>query len=210
MLARAPQIVLVCELWYLPAFSACDDRRRHVGAERLGLAGVAERRRGAPRSSVAAVRSPEQRAAAGRVARVDELLWGARDRRSVHLGALDRAHRRRPSRSRRRPAGARASARKKLIQSDETQLFCASSAGVPPLKPSVSSCWLTLASVTIVRPRRVDRLQHGDVLVVDERVRGPALADVATARGPRCSGSSPGAARGRPARSPARSGRPGR
>ena len=42
-------------------------------------------------------------------------------------------------------------ARKRWAQSEDTQRFCSSSAGVPPLKPSVSTCWLTLASVTIAR-----------------------------------------------------------
>ena len=93
----------------------------------------------------------------------------------VDLGALDRAHRARhldPDAAE-TPLEARA---EEATQSAETQ-FCAR-CGVPPLKPSVSACWLTLASVAIVVAAAIDGLQHGDVLVIDERVRGPALAQV--------------------------------
>jgi hypothetical protein len=82
---------------------------------------------------------------------VDELLRGARvaDRYTSGLSTEPTD----PAISIATPPKRRSSApRKKLIQSDDTQRFCASRVGVPPLKPSVSSCWLTLASVTIAWP----------------------------------------------------------
>ena len=64
--------------------------------------------------------------------------------------------------------------RKKWIQSALIQRRCASSG----LKPSVSACWLTSASVAITLPSRLDRLQARHQLVVDEGVRRPALTQV--------------------------------
>lgn len=76
----------------LAGLQRLDDRTSHVGPERLDLACVPDGHVMRP-GRVHPVRSSEQRATTRGVARVDELLSGARNRGSVHLGALDRAHR---------------------------------------------------------------------------------------------------------------------
>src|SRR4051812_47794619 len=128
---------------------------------------------GAPR--VVAGRGAEDRPAAGGMARAYELLGRPRDRARIDLGALDAAH---------RSGHLDSDAAESLLEAGSEEM------GPVRREPALLRVELGRTAVEAERlgvladarhrhdrvPVRPDRLQDRHVLVVDERIGGPALA----------------------------------